>query len=102
MKTLRQRYYDALLKLGYRRVEGRTAKYWTMTHDDKKGYLFLGKSGALRSGRCSTASYPVVPSFKRMLLDTEVNAGEEIRGFPTDERGYQWVACGGGGHWEHN
>ncbi len=68
MKKLRDRYAEALGRLGYRRVEGRTAKYWTFTKDGY-GHVFLGKSGAVRTGRNSSSSTACSSKFKRMLLD---------------------------------
>lgn len=48
-ELLRERYARGLEKLGYKRVEGRTNRYWVFHNETgSPSWVFLGKAGAVR------------------------------------------------------
>lgn len=55
-QTLQKRIIDALETLGCKRVEGRSNKYIVLTKMRDDGFYFVGKNGALRSGKNVTSS----------------------------------------------
>ena len=57
--TLRERFVTALTARGHKRVDARTGKYLVFTSRIPDNFYFVGRSGALRFGRCATASVPV-------------------------------------------
>lgn len=66
-KTLRDRYEEGLVKLGYTRQPSDSRKYWVFTKDNYQK-VFLGKSGAVRRGRNITSSIPLSDLGKKRLL----------------------------------
>jgi len=56
--TFKERLEAGLKAMGYREIPGVTRKYTTFVKDDEsKRKLFVGKSGALRSGKCASGSF---------------------------------------------
>jgi hypothetical protein len=67
--TLQQRLTEALIATGRGTlVESRSRKYITLKRPDGSFY-FVGKAGALRSGKTVTASVAAPEDFKRRLLE---------------------------------
>lgn len=75
--TKRESYAEALLVLGERELESRSRKFRTFSAtpgkttaqvDGPELLWFLGKSGALRLGRCASESYAVMDVTKASLL----------------------------------
>lgn len=65
-KTLREKYIDALVKLGEQQVKV-THKYvvYSCKHG---GYYYVGKSGSLRIGQTVAGSIPASDTRKKMML----------------------------------
>lgn len=77
MKTLRERFTDALIARGERQVPSRSGKYLTFTRAEG-GFWFVGASGALRYGKSSTVSYPATDWFKEKLLGAVKSEAEQV------------------------
>jgi hypothetical protein len=69
MPTLANRFATALTAKGCREIQSRSAKYRCFTSPLPGQFYWVGRSGALRIGRCRTESYPVTDRIKRLLLD---------------------------------
>ena len=68
-KTIRERLCAALEARGYQKVDSRSRKYINYKHvDNPDRILFVGKSGALRTGKNVTDSI-AVENFKKKLLE---------------------------------
>lgn len=70
---LREQYAKGLEAMGYKRVEGRTERYWVFYKDGVVGngsYIFLGKAGAVRVGsrNAVTDTFAVGEGRKREIL----------------------------------
>lgn len=92
--TKQERYAEALLVLGEREHFGRSRKYRSFTAtrgktlalvDGPELLWFLGKSGALRLGRCASESHAVLEMTKTSLLRRaklreELNRKKETQG----------------------
>lgn len=66
-KTLQDQYALGLARLGEHEVQGKSGKYRTFTRA-KGGFYFLGSSGAVRVGACSSRSMACNDQFKAKLL----------------------------------
>jgi hypothetical protein len=66
-KPQRERIAEALVKMGERRVPGRSSKYMTFTRA-QGGFYFVGWAGALRFGAASSRSIPVSEAFRKAIL----------------------------------
>ena len=55
-QTLQARIVEALETLGCKHVEGRSNRYIVMNKMNDEGFYFIGKNGALRSGKNVTSS----------------------------------------------
>jgi len=62
-QTLQDQFALGLTRLGEHEVQGKSGKYRTFTRA-KGGFYFLGRSGALRVGACSSRSQPCNEAFK--------------------------------------
>lgn len=65
--TKQERYAAALLKQGFVEIESNSGKYRTLRSPQGTLY-FLGKSGAVRVGRCPSQSYAMTEAYKAALL----------------------------------
>lgn len=68
MKTLREKYIEALTKVGCVEIK-RTSK-WIVFNRNQSGFYYIGKSGSLRVGTSVAASIPVNSTFKSLLLQS--------------------------------
>lgn len=68
MKTLREQYIEALIKLGEIIIDEK-AKSIKLSRKEG-GYYYLGKSGSLRYGTTKSTSVVCILSFKQKLLQT--------------------------------
>ena len=67
--TIHDRLVAALQKLGEHVLANKTRKYTTMSRAGGN-YYYIGKAGALRTGRTVSNSRPVSETVKRLLLDS--------------------------------
>lgn len=69
--TIHDRLVTALLAQGERIVtDARTTKYTVLTHKGgEAGFYYIGKAGALRTGRTVAASRPVTSTSRDRLLN---------------------------------
>ena len=77
-KTIRDRLIDALIAKGSSIVENaRTRRYTVLTrYDGRPGYLYVGRSGALRVGRTVSESRGIPEFVKaRLLAHTKGRSG---------------------------
>lgn len=66
-KTLREKYIEALKARGWIELKN-THRYTVFDNRDGGSYLYVGKSGSLRSGSTVAGSIPVSQKFKDQLL----------------------------------
>lgn len=72
-RTFKERLEAGLKSLGYREVTGVTRKYTVFVMEGTRK-LFVGKSGALRSGNNASSSFSlgdpgnITPTYQRILL----------------------------------
>lgn len=65
--TLLERFSNALERKGETKVQSRSDKYVTYTRS-AGGFYFLGRSGAVRYGKCASKSFAASDKFKELLL----------------------------------
>jgi hypothetical protein len=70
--TMQEKFAAALVARGETEVPTKSRKYRTFTrtwNDQRIGYFFLGKAGALRVGARSSSSIPVSDADKARILE---------------------------------
>jgi len=70
MKTKREQLVNALISNGAVEVESRTRKYLTFQFPNGRLLYFVGKSGALRCGKCASQSFSVSEVAKAKLIES--------------------------------
>lgn len=67
--TKRDKVIDYLTKKGSKELPCRSSKYRQFTKPEKEGiFYFVGKKGALRTGRCSSKSISLTRWIERELI----------------------------------
>ena len=56
---LREKMVIVATMLGGEEIESRSGKYRTFKRPDTDNLFFVGKAGALRSGKCATKSFDI-------------------------------------------
>lgn len=70
-RTQQERLAEALVKRGFREVQGRSTKFRSFTKDDKLFY-FVGKAGALRKGASVSDSFSHTFAKDKLLQEVPV------------------------------
>ena len=68
MITQRKKIVARLLHLGYVLKASRSKKYLTFSHPGQENDLFVGKSGALRTGKTSSGSFSVSEAARKRVV----------------------------------
>ena len=68
MATLRERYEEGLITLGYTKDENAPTRKYIVYKKEGRQNIYLGKSGAVRVGRIVSATHPLNDRAKHRLL----------------------------------
>lgn len=66
-KTIQDKTAEMLEALDCKEVESRSSKYRVFIHRNTRHKVFVGRRGAVRFGRCATASQTIGGDRKRTL-----------------------------------
>lgn len=66
--TYQERLCAGLLAMGFQPNANRSGKYIAFTANTKGDYYFVGPAGALRFGRCSSASFSIGDPTRRTAI----------------------------------
>jgi hypothetical protein len=68
MTTKQTQICDALVKLGHKEIKAKTTKYRVFNRPNSDSFYFVGKSGALRTGKKLGDTFSLGPKNVALIL----------------------------------